>query len=128
MVFDHFKKHSDRSLGVVAFSISQQNLIERLIDKRRINEPEFNKFFDEELKEPFIVKNLETIQGDERDTIIFSVAYAKDASGKFIHNFGPLNQKGWERRLNVAVTRAKMNVKLVASIKGYNIDLKRTQS
>jgi len=128
MVFEHFKKYPERSLGVVAFSISQQNIIERLIEKRRANQPEYNKFFDENLKEPFIVKNLETIQGDERDTIIFSVAYAKDSNGKFIHNFGPLNQKGGERRLNVAITRAKINVKLVASIKGYDIDLKRTQS
>ena len=68
------------------------------------------------------------MQGDERDTIIFSVAYAKDSQGRFFHNFGPLNREGGERRLNVAVTRAKDNVKLVASFHYTDIDLNRTNS
>ncbi|MDE6613830.1 MAG: type III restriction endonuclease subunit R, partial [Clostridia bacterium] len=71
---------------------------------------------------------LETVQGDERDTIIFSVGYAKDDEGKLLHNFGPLNRVGGERRLNVAVTRAKHNVQVVASMKYTAIDLKRTKS
>ena len=79
-------------------------------------------------EEPFFLKNLETVQGDERDTIIFSVAYAKDSQGRFLHNFGPLNREGGERRLNVAVTRAKDNVKLVASFHYTDIDLNRTNS
>ncbi|MBQ1305486.1 MAG: hypothetical protein IIY44_03720, partial [Erysipelotrichales bacterium] len=65
---------------------------------------------------------------DERDTIIFSVAYAKDSQGRFIQNFGPLNREGGQRRLNVAVTRAKENVQLVASIHYTDIDLTNTQS
>ena len=128
MVFDHFDKHPDRSLGVVAFSISQQALIEDLIQEAREKNMAYEKYFDSNLKEPFFVKNLETVQGDERDTIIFSVAYAKDKTGKFYHNFGPLNRKGGERRLNVAVTRAKQNVKLVSSIKTFDIDLSKTES
>ena len=128
MVFDHFDNHPDRSLGVVAFSISQQALIEDLIQEAREKNMAYEKYFDSNLKEPFFVKNLETVQGDERDTIIFSVAYAKDKTGKFYHNFGPLNRKGGERRLNVAVTRAKQNVKLVSSIKTFDIDLSKTES
>lgn len=128
LVFDHFKTHPERSLGVVAFSVSQQEAIEDIIQKRREKDDKFANFFDTKKVEPFFVKNLETVQGDERDTIIFSVAYAKDSEGRFLHNFGPLNKKGGERRLNVAITRAKYNVKLVSSIKSYDIDLERTSA
>ena len=128
LVFEHFDKYPERSLGVVAFSISQQDKIEDLIQEYREKNTNYEKFFDSTLKEPFFVKNLETVQGDERDTIIFSVAYAKDKDGKFYHNFGPLNRKGGERRLNVAVTRAKQNVKLVSSIRSLDIDLNKTAS
>lgn len=128
LVFKHFEKHPDRSLGVVAFSISQQDIIEEKIIKKRAENPEFEKYFSDDLVEPFFIKNLETVQGDERDTIIFSVAYAKDEAGRFLHNFGPLNKVGGERRLNVAVTRAKFNVKLVSSIKSSDIDLSRSSA
>jgi len=121
-------KNPERSLGVVAFSISQQEAIDGLIQERREKDDKFAQYFDSKRLDPFFVKNLETVQGDERDTIIFSVAYAKDSVGKFLHNFGPLNRKGGERRLNVAITRAKYNVKLVASIKSYDIDLDKTQA
>ncbi|MBQ8425574.1 MAG: hypothetical protein IJX17_06095, partial [Clostridia bacterium] len=128
LVFEHFKTHPDRSLGVVAFSISQQGAIEEAIQERREEFPEYEKFFDDSLVEPLFIKNLETVQGDERDTIIFSVGYARDSAGKFLHNFGPLNKKGGERRLNVAVTRAKYNIKLVASIKSLDIDLAKSSA
>lgn len=128
LVFEHFKNHPDRSLGVVAFSISQQEAIEDIIQKRREKDDKFAEYFDSKRPEPFFVKNLETVQGDERDTIIFSVAYAKDSLGRFLHNFGPLNKKGGERRLNVAITRAKYNVKLVSSIKSFDIDLSKTSA
>lgn len=126
MVIDDLRKFPERSLGVVAFSQSQQEAIERIIARKRDENKSLDKLFDNNQKEPFFVKNLETVQGDERDTIIFSVGYARDNTGKFFHNFGPLNRVGGERRLNVAVTRAKYNVKLVASIKYYDIDLNKT--
>lgn len=126
LIYEHFKTYPKRSLGVVAFSVSQQDAIEEIIRRKREKDDSFAEFFDSNKAEPFFVKNLETVQGDERDTIIFSVAYAKGVDGKFIHNFGPLNKKGGERRLNVAITRAKYNVKLVASIKSYDIDLSKT--
>lgn len=128
MVFEHFEKHPNRSLGVVAFSVSQQELIERLIDKRRAADHSKEEFFKSDREEPFFVKNLESVQGDERDTIIFSVAYARDAQGKLYMNFGPINKSGGERRLNVAFTRAKYNVKLVTSMHYTDIDLSKTQA
>lgn len=130
LIYKNIDKHPKRSLGVVAFSVAQQDLIERLLSKRRQEDSSKEWFFkrDNEHKEPFFVKNLETVQGDERDTIIFSVAYGMDAQGRLLHNFGPLNRAGGERRLNVAVTRAKENVQLVSSMHGTDIDLKRTSA
>ena len=123
LIYKNIEQFPDRSLGVVAFSVSQQDLIDKLLSKRRQADPSKEFFFRRDAEEPFFIKNLETVQGDERDTIIFSVAYAKDSSGRLMHNFGPLNRVGGERRLNVAVTRAKFNVQLVASIHHTDIDL-----
>lgn len=128
LVFQHIENHPERSLGVVAFSISQQSLIERRLAARRRAHPEKEFFFNSESAEPFFVKNLETVQGDERDTIIFSVAYGQGSDGRLLLNFGPINREGGERRLNVAVTRAKQHVILVSSMRGSDIDLSRTGS
>lgn len=125
LIFKNIEKYPERSLGVVAFSISQQNLIEKLLNDRLADDI---NFFKADKAEPFFIKNLETVQGDERDTIIFSVGYGKDYAGKFLHNFGPLNRIGGERRLNVAITRAKHNVQLVSSVKYTDIDLSRTSA
>lgn len=128
LIYKNIELYPKRSLGVVAFSVSQQELIEKLLSKRRQDDPSKEFFFKRDVIEPFFIKNLETVQGDERDTIIFSVAYAKDSTGRLMQNFGPLNRVGGERRLNVAVTRAKMNVQLVASIHYTDIDLTRTKA
>ena len=128
LIYRNIKENPNRSLGVVAFSVAQQNLIDKLLCRKREANPSFEWFFKSDRAEPFFIKNLETVQGDERDTIIFSIAYAKDAQGRFIHNFGPLNREGGERRLNVAVTRAKENVQLVASIHYSDINLNNTES
>ena len=128
MVFEHIDNCPNRSLGVVAFSVAQQTLIDKLISKRRQEDPSKEDFFKSDKQEPFFVKNLETVQGDERDTIIFSIAYAKDLQGRLLLNFGPINREGGERRLNVAVTRAKYNIKLVSSMHYYDIDLSGSKS
>lgn len=128
LVFEHIEKYPNRSLGVVAFGVAQQGLIDRIIAKRRQKDLSKEQFFRSDREEPFFVKNLETVQGDERDTIIFSVAYAPDAAGKLLLNFGPVNRMGGERRLNVAITRAKYNVKLVSSISATDIDISRAKS
>ncbi len=128
LVFEHIEKYPQRSLGVVAFSIAQQSLIDKLLSKRRQQDPSKEAFFKSDKTEPFFVKNLETVQGDERDTILFSVAYGRDAQGKLLLNFGPINREGGERRLNVAVTRAKYNIKLVSSMRHTDIDLSGSKS
>ncbi len=106
------------TLGVVAFSETQANAIEVALDRRRQNRPELDSFFAEDRLDGFFVKNLENVQGDERDVMIFSVGYGRDENGKLTMNFGPLNREGGERRLNVAITRARRRVELVASITG----------
>lgn len=116
MVFEHFRKHPNRSLGIIAFGEVQQMAIDTAIREMRLRNQSFEHFFKEDSDEPFFIKNLENVQGDERDTIIFSIGYAKDSAGIFRMNFGPLSKSGGERRLNVAITRAKYNVKLVGSI------------
>lgn len=128
LVFEHFRKYPDRSLGVVTFSEAQQSAVDAAIRQFRLKYPEFEPFFRNDRQEPFFVKNLENVQGDERDTIIFSVGYARDQNGVMHMNFGPLNKQGGYRRLNVAITRARYNVKLVSSIKPTDIDLDRTDS
>ena len=128
LVADHIKRNPDRSLGVIAFSESQQSVIEDEINKFRIRNPGYESFFNEDNDEPFFVKNLENVQGDERDTIIFSICYAKNEQGRMYMRFGPLGNQGGERRLNVAITRAKKNVKLVGSIMPDDIDLSKTKS
>lgn len=125
LIFEHFKKFPNRSLGVIAFGEIQQQAIETAVRQMRLLNQEFELFFKEDNKEPFFIKNLENVQGDERDTIIFSIGYAKDTSGKMQMLFGPLSQIGGERRLNVAITRAKYNIKLVGSILPTDIEIER---
>jgi superfamily I DNA and/or RNA helicase/very-short-patch-repair endonuclease len=128
LVFEILKRDSSLSIGVVSFSQSQRQRIEHEIERLRKNSPDLNEFFDYEKSEHLFVKNLETVQGDERDVIIFSIGYGKDELGNISMNFGPLNRQGGERRLNVAVTRARKAVKLVSSIEPEDLDLSKTQS
>lgn len=79
MVFEHFEKYPNRSLGVVTFSEAQQNAVDAAIRQKRLQNPYLDKFFIEDKEEPFFIKNLENVQGDERDTIIFSIGYARIA-------------------------------------------------
>ena len=128
LIFEHFRKYPKRSLGVVTFNESQQDTIDSYIRKMRLKNPQYERFFQEDVDEAFFIKNLENVQGDERDTIILSIGFAKDSSGVMSMNFGPLNQSGGYRRLNVAITRAKYNLKLVGSINASDIDIERTNS
>ena len=112
-----------RSIGVVAFSITQRKLIADLLEERRAEDPELERLIpDDGTDEGCFVKNLENVQGDERDVILFSVGYAPDSAGRFAMNFGPLNLAGGERRLNVAVTRAKEQIVVFSSIRAADID------
>lgn len=128
LVKEHIDKHPHRSLGIIAFSEKQQSTIELELYNFREQNQNYEWFFDDNKEEAFFIKNLENVQGDERDTIIFSICYAKNKNGKMLMNFGPLGKQGGERRLNVAVTRAKYNIKLVGSIEPSDIDLSRAKT
>ena len=106
-IFEHYKKNPSKSLGVGTFNIKQQQAILDEVNALRLLHPDMEKYFREDVPEKFFVKNLETIQGDERDVIFLSVGYGKDINGQLYQNFGPLNQEGGERRLNVLITRAR---------------------
>ena len=128
LVFDHIRKYPNRSLGAVTFSEAQQQAVDSAIRQLRLQNSQYEKFFSEDNEHAFFVKNLENVQGDERDTIIFSIGYAKDQNGVMYMNFGPLSRNGGHRRLNVAITRAKYNVKLVGSIHPTDIKVESTNS
>jgi very-short-patch-repair endonuclease/DNA polymerase III delta prime subunit len=117
------------SLGIVAFSAAQQGRIEDLLDQARRDHREIEDYFVEgAVEEPIFVKNLENVQGDERDHILFSICYGRDAAGRFLMNLGPLNKPGGERRLNVVITRARRSVTVFSSIRADAIDLSRTRA
>ncbi len=117
---------ANRSLGVVTFNIEQQRLIEDLLDEERRQDPSIESFFSEDRLEPVFVKNLEGVQGDERDVILFSIGYGPDRSGNLTMNFGPMNREGGERRLNVAITRARSELLVCATLHPDQINLSRT--
>lgn len=116
-----------RSIGVVTFSIVQQSLIEDLLADFFIAHPDLETLAMEG-EEPLFIKNLENVQGDERDVILFSVGYGPDSSGRVSMNFGPLNRTGGERRLNVAVSRSRYEMIIFSTLRSEMIDLNRTSS
>jgi len=119
------------SYGVVTFSQAQQDLVENLLDEKRRELPALEVHFGDEPPvegEPVFVKNLENVQGDERDVILFSICYGPDASGAISMNFGPLNRDGGERRLNVAITRARREIAVFSTLCGDDIDLTRSRA
>lgn len=118
------------SLGIVTLNSKQQELIEDLFEQARKGDPSFDAHFSDALEEPVFVKNLETVQGDERDTIILGITFGPVEAGarKMSMNFGPLNKEGGWRRLNVAVTRARKEMLLFTSFDAGMIDLSKTAS
>lgn len=116
------------SIGVVTFSQAQQGLIEDLLEAVRRTDASVDAFFAEDRKDPVFVKNLESVQGDERDVILFSVGYGPDATGRVALNFGPMNREGGERRLNVAITRARREVLVFSTLRAEQIDLARSRA
>jgi very-short-patch-repair endonuclease len=114
-VLFHAREHPHLTVGVVALSSAQAETVEDIIDRRRAQHPELDEYFAADRLDGFFVKNLENVQGDERDIILLSIGYGPDEAGKFTMNFGPINREGGERRLNVAITRARRRVEVVAS-------------
>lgn len=121
------RKLRKKSIGVVAFSAVQQNLIEDLLSDLFIFKPDLESAA-LECKEPLFIKNLENVQGDERDIILFSIGYGPDSEGRVSMNFGPLNRVGGERRLNVAVSRARYEMMIFSTLRSDQIDLNRTSA
>ncbi|HAL09527.1 MAG TPA: hypothetical protein DCO67_06085 [Staphylococcus sp.] len=123
----HLKSKSNDSLGVITFNIQQQNLIEDLFNLELVDNPELDRK-NQNSSEPIFIKNLENVQGDERDIILFSTTFGPDENNNMTMNFGPLNKNGGWRRLNVAITRARKEMKVLSSFDPEDIDLKRTKS
>lgn len=116
------------TLGVVTFNQAQQRLIERMLDERRRASQQLDQAIAQAAQEPLFIKNLENVQGDERDIIFFSITYGPDASGKVSFNFGPLNLEGGHRRLNVAVSRARVSIVIFSTLLPEQIDLSRVRA
>ena len=125
-VFEHAKNSPELTLGVVAFSSTQAQAIQLALETERKQHPETENFFAAHPNEPFFIKNLENVQGDERDVIMISIGYGRTEDGKVPMSFGPLNNEGGERRLNVLITRAKMRCEVFTNITSE--DLKLTDS
>ena len=127
-VMEHAASRPDLSLGVAAFSSSQASAIEDRLETLRSEDLSYETFFASHPDEPFFVKNLENVQGDERDVIFISIGYGRDESGIVRMNFGPLNNDGGERRLNVLITRAKHQCHVFTNLRADDIDLGRTNA
>jgi hypothetical protein len=124
-VMRHAKETPGDTLGVAAFSIRQRDAIMDAIEAARRADPSADAFFGAHPDEPFFVKNLENVQGDERDAILISVGYGRDRNGRLAMRFGPLSAEGGERRLNVLITRAKKRCIVFSGIGAEDIDLER---
>lgn len=121
---------SGQSIGIITLNAEQQQLVDDLLDQARRDHREIEPFFKEDLAEPVVVKNLETMQGDERDLIILGIGFGPTEPGANVMsmNFGPLNREGGWRRLNVAVTRARREMMVFSSFDPSMIDLNRTSA
>lgn len=121
VVASELRRDPSNSIGVVAFSVAQQQAIEDEWERRIRLEPDLEELGGDSRLHGLFIKNLETVQGDERDVIVFSIGYGRDESGRMLMNFGPVNRQGGWRRLNVAVTRARRRVIVVSSIRSDDI-------
>ncbi len=124
-VMRHARENPGETLGVAAFSVVQRDAILEALEARRRASPEAEAFFAAHPHEPFFVKNLENVQGDERDAILISVGYGRGRDGKLAMRFGPLSMEGGERRLNVLITRARRRCVVFSGIRAEEIDLSR---
>lgn len=129
-VFEHALNHPEMSLGVASFSLSQQEELYREFDRQMKNchDQRIKDFFAKHPDEPFFIKNLENVQGDERDAIFISIGYGYDENHNITMDFGPLNKDGGERRLNVLITRAKVKCEVFSNLTSNDINLAKTSA
>jgi len=128
LIIAHAESRPTESLGVIAMGITHANRIDDALRLALKDRRDLDEFFAESREEPFFTKNLERVQGDERDSIILSVGYGKTPDGRLLYRFGPVNLEGGERRLNVAVTRAKRRMTVVSSFSAADMDPNRVSS
>src|SRR5215470_5065018 len=122
LILEHARTRPGESLGVIALGIRHAEAIDTALRGALASNPGLEAFFAEDRPEPFFVKNLERVQGDERDAIILSIGYGKHPDGRMRYQWGPLLRDGGERRLNVAATRARRRLTLVSSFSSHDID------
>ncbi|MFG2038091.1 AAA domain-containing protein [Dactylosporangium sp. NPDC048998] len=128
LILQHAQVRPNESLGVITMGITHAERIDLALRRALAARRELHPFFAETAPEPFFVKNLERVQGDERDAIILSIGYGKNSAGRLLYRFGPLLLPGGERRLNVAVTRARRRMTLVSSFTATDMDPSRSTS
>lgn len=129
LVIEHARTRPGESLGVIALGLAHTQRLDDAVRRALLGlDPQTAAFFKEDVHERFFIKNLERVQGDERDAIILSVGYGKTPHGRVLHRFGPLNVEGGERRLNVAITRAKKRMTVVSSISADELDPQRLKA
>ncbi len=128
LILEHAQERPEESLGVIAMGLKHAERIGEALRLARAGRPDLDDVFAEGGREPMFVKNLERVQGDERDAIILTIGYGRTAGGRLVHNFGPVNQQGGERRLNVAVTRARRRMVVVSSFGSEDVDPSRSSS
>jgi len=128
LVLEHARTRPTESLGVIALGIKHAQQLDEAITFALRDAPDIAGFFDPDRDERFFVKNLERVQGDERDAIILSIGYGKTPHGRVLHRFGPLNTEGGERRLNVAITRARRRMTVVSALRASDLDPSRLRA
>ena len=131
LVLEHARTRPQRSLGVIALGTTHAQRVDDALRRALAgleDDPALTAFFDEDRPEAFFVKNLERVQGDERDDVLLTIGYGKTPHGRVLHRFGPLNTEGGERRLNVAVTRSRRSMTVVSSIAAGDLDPERLRA
>ena len=128
LVLEHARTRPAESLGVIALGIRHADRLDDAVTEALRTNPDVAAFFDDTRAERFFVKNLERVQGDERDAIILSIGFGKTPHGRVLHRFGPLNIEGGERRLNVAITRARARMTVVSALRAVDLDPNRLKA
>ena len=133
LIAEHARLRPGQSLGVITMGIKHAERITETLRRARLDDDHLEAFVTgtasaQARREPFFVKNLERVQGDERDAIILTVGYGKSADGRMGYRWGPLNNNGGERRLNVAITRARSRMTVVSAFRSADLDPARLRS
>lgn len=128
-------RRNNETVGIITFNASQRDLINDVIDEECADDPSFGKMVADEMKRfdngedvGLFIKNIESVQGDERDVIMFSIGYAKNSEGRLMQRFGWLNNRGGENRLNVAISRAKQKILIVTSFDPEDLQVDDTKN